>query len=965
MAAYSPSNNSLSFHEGDIDRKVLREIKRRFLAVNTERIARAQSLQAPRQKRFLELLPLLLHVNHPLFPGYVNKDTPVGITGYKPDRIALQQARSLSRSFRHNPRHQTYGDIHSVFLMGSTGTIAQSNASDLDIWICYRNDLLASELELLEQKLQLISRWGASLNLEANFFLMDSQKFRLGLRQGLSTEDCGSSQHYLLLDEFYRTGLLLAGRYPIWWLIPPEEDARYTEISNTLVDKRYIPDSESIDFGSTHEIPAGEFIGAGMWQLYKGVDAAHKSILKIGLTEAYAQEHPHVGFLSTEYKKAIYANRLDVDELDPYVMVYRKLERYLQDNHETERLELIRRCLYFKAKIPLSKHRASQRSWRGKLLSKLVKQWQWDEGLIKRLDERYRWNIQSIMQEREALVAQLTHSYQFLANFAQQHSESDDTFTINQADMATLGRKLYAAFERKGGKLELVNPNITHRVSEDPLTFYYDDQKEKKNAANTWALYLGQHTLEQLTFHRPIKRSQSFIELIAWCYFNRIINASSRLSLHAESSDLDKTAAQKIIQSFEKNFPLDSYRETLNRFEENAYIAHSALFLNVGLDPFARATEKGLSRLSMRTDPLSYSGLKDNLTLSVDQVTINSWGEIFTTRFAGENAVLNCLLDFLQNQPQKINTETAAQSCQLHVHCFSATRSQSIAERIQQLFEDVAIRYQRNQNVRYILEIDRTYHLLHLQTETPWMENFPSTSGLLDALNKPQPTFSPIVLDRETDSLPTLGLICHHNQAEVLQIFYNPGPKQTEVYIADATGSVYFGHVYSGDETGLLSQLQRFTHTTLYRQSAESADQPLITKNPHLQFYKICGNKSGRRLFLETKNLPSEAKATRYYNVQAIAELDGHGQVVFSIFCNNTAFTQVEYGKNLFNAVSKHILKHRKSQQLYPCYITDLDLSSIKHKLGQGNVFSISQYFQFKFKLEQALNQALFSHSSQ
>jgi adenylate cyclase class 1 len=963
MAAYSPSNSSLSFHEGDIDRKVLREIKRRFLAVNAERIKRALSLQTPRQKRFLELLPLLLHVNHPLFPGYVNKDTPVGVTAYKPDRIALQQARSLSRSFRYNPRHQAYGDIHSIFLMGSTGTIAQSNASDLDIWICYRSDLLPNELELLEKKLHLISRWGASLNLEANFFLMDSQKFRLGLRQGLSTEDCGSSQHYLLLDEFYRTALLLAGRYPIWWLIPPEEDARYTEISNTLIDKRYIPDNESIDFGNTDQIPAGEFIGAGMWQLYKGVDAAHKSILKISLTEVYAQEHPHVGFLSTEYKKAIYANRLDANELDPYVMVYRKLERYLQDNNEAERLELVRRCLYFKANIPLSKHRASQRSWRGKLLSKLVSQWQWDEGLIKRLDDRYRWNIQSIMQEREALVAQLTHSYQFLANFAQQHSESDDAFTINQADMASLGRKLYAAFERKGGKLELVNPNITHRVSEDPLTFYYDDQN--KSVANTWALYLGQHTLEQLVFHRPLKRSQSFIELIAWCYFNRIVNASSRLSLHAESSDLDKIAAQRIIQSFEKNFPLDSYRETLNRFEESAYIAHSALFLNVGLDPFAQATEKGLSRLSMRTDPLSYSGLKDNLTLSVDQVNINSWGEIFTSRFTGENAVLNCLLEYLQSQPQQINPDAAVQSSRLYVHCFSATRSQSIAERIQQLFKDVATHYQRKQNVRYILEIDRTYHLLHLQAETPWMESFPSTSGLLDALNKPQPTFSPIVLDRETDSLPALALICHHNQAELLQIFYRPGPQQTEIYIADPKGAVYFGHVYSGDETSLLAQLQRFTHTTLYRQSTESADQPLITQNQHLQCFKICGNKNGRRLFLETKNLPSETKAARYYSVQAIAELDAKGQVVFSIFCDSTAFTQVEYGKNLFNAVSKHILKHRKSQQLYPCYITDLDLSSIKHKLGQGNVFSISQYFQFKFKLEQALNQALFSHSSQ
>ncbi|MBL4607163.1 MAG: hypothetical protein JKY01_04965, partial [Pseudomonadales bacterium] len=142
-------------------------------------------------------------------------------------------------------------------------------------------------------------------------------------------------------------------------------------------------------------------------------------------------------------------------------------------------------------------------------------------------------------------------------------------------------------------------------------------------------------------------------------------------------------------------------------------------------------------------------------------------------------------------------------------------------------------------------------------------------------------------------------------------------------------------------------------------------DPALVQQHQHIQFFKICGKENSRRLFLETKMPPDNTKGTRYYNVQAIAELDAKGNVVFSIFCNNTAFRQVEYGKELFNVVSQHILKHRNSQQRYPCYITDLDLSSIKHKLNQGSVFSISQYFQFKFKLEKALNQALFSHSSQ
>ncbi len=86
-----------------------------------------------------------------------------------------------------------------------------------------------------------------------------------------------------------------------------------------------------------------------MWQLFKGIESPYKSVLKLLLTEVYASEHPQVSCLSLRYKQAIYAGRLDVEDLDPYVMLYRRLEEYLKARGETERLELIRRCLYLRS----------------------------------------------------------------------------------------------------------------------------------------------------------------------------------------------------------------------------------------------------------------------------------------------------------------------------------------------------------------------------------------------------------------------------------------------------------------------------------------------------------------------------------------------------------------------------------------------------------------------------------------
>ena len=119
-----------------------------------------------------------------------------------------------------------------------------------------------------------------------------------------------------------------------------------------------------------------EFVGAGVWQLYKAIDSPYKSVLKILLTEVYAAEYPDVEPLSTSFKRAIYSDDLDIDELDPYVVVYRKLEDYLLERNELKRLELVRRCFYFKVGKALSRpSRTSSKSWQRQLMEKLVAQW--------------------------------------------------------------------------------------------------------------------------------------------------------------------------------------------------------------------------------------------------------------------------------------------------------------------------------------------------------------------------------------------------------------------------------------------------------------------------------------------------------------------------------------------------------------------------------------------------------------
>lgn len=235
-------------------------IKRRFLALNRDRLQRINSSLLWRQRGALDLLPLLFQINNESLPGFISKDVPAGISNYKPPSTAIDAATRLNKRFKHSSRALARYDIYSLFLTGSSGTIAHAKDSDFDIWICHRPGLSTEALNLLESKASAISEWCASLNLEVHFFIMDEMRFQQKNVVSLDKESSGSALHLLLLEEFYRTSILLAGRMPLWWFVEPDQENNYEECAAELLRKRRVAEYEVIDFGPVNNIPAEEFL---------------------------------------------------------------------------------------------------------------------------------------------------------------------------------------------------------------------------------------------------------------------------------------------------------------------------------------------------------------------------------------------------------------------------------------------------------------------------------------------------------------------------------------------------------------------------------------------------------------------------------------------------------------------------------------------------------------------------------
>ena len=956
--------NSSSIDQG-VDRKALTIIKNRFLKVNNARLARTKSALLARQQIFLDILPMLFHVNHPMLPGYVSHQTPCGVSHYAPSKQQIQKTQRLARSFTYHRQHGELPKIHGIFLMGSCGTVAQSESSDLDIWICHHDNLDADGKLLLKQKTDAITRWAETTGLEAHFFLMNAEKFRLGEREELSSEDCGSSQHYLLLDEFYRTGLFIAGRIPIWWLVPPEEDPHYDYYANTLRDKRFVKADDTLDFGGIAEIPAGEFVGAGIWQLYKGIDSPYKSALKILLSEVYAQQFPNIEPLSCSFKRAIYQDKLDIDELDPYVMVLRKLEHYLVNRNELERLELIRRCFYFKVGKAVTKPQSNPtKSWQRQLIEKLVREWQWPTQQLKNLDGRHKWRVSQVIAEQKDVVRELTNSYRFLLEFARR---SQATALINSTEMTVLGRKLYAAFEKKAGKIAWINPGISQNLAEDSLTFYqFETAGSGKLAWAVTAEPLNNRDTPQAS--TSLKQADEIISLLAWCHFNGIIDKATRIGIIKGEHNISDYELQGIIRSLSNKLPTasqytDDSDASHERFSRPMHPTQLQLFINIGTDPLANIRSQGIERLSNRTDSLAYSGFGDNLVLNIEQVLVNSWGELNTRRYDGENALVRCLRDYLQMLPPGGQHALP----QLYIHCFCPTRAAAISHRLEELFRDVAACYYsgtRPACSRYVFEIQREFFVLQFIDQRPQVERCESYSSLISHLSRPQTSYSPVVVDRYCLADSPLKTISEFSQADSLQIFYQRLGDTANIYVSDELGSISYLQVAAIDDHSFLIPLDQFLQSTLFRQNSEAIDftseqkNTLASNSIDLQYYQL--QQSHNHYQALRKNPIADNGSVYFFNVQALGNRSNDGQLLFNIYCDQQEFTELELGPELYDAVARFILDRRQSKQRYPCHITDLDLSRCIDLL-QGEMIQTCHYIKHKLKLEKSLNKALMS----
>ena len=539
----------------------------RVLRYNKARIERALTLMPEKHKPLFHVLPFLVHVNHEALPGYIapllsGETVPFGISNYsfRPDieKALLRCFPSESYLFSDIkqiwPRQRA---VESLVLMGSVGTIAQTDDSDFDFWVCIEGNRFSdTELSLLQEKLTAIEKWADNIfGIEVHFFLSEINKVKendFGIAEG---ESAGSAQALFLKAEFYNTNIVVAGKAPFWWLTPEKTtEKQYQAIYNSL-EKGGSPDLDwFMDLGHLEKLDASELFGAAIWQLGKAMDSPFKSVLKMAKLEVYLANISNGQPLCNLLKKHVHRGAEApgrVADIDPYALMFDELITHYKANGQPEDIGILQQCLYLKCACPLSQplFEGEKPNFKRKILASYARQWGWSRKQILHLDNQQDWAFSERVQLSRRVHSFLLKCYRRISKELSDHQQ-----VMDEKDMTVLGRRLSTYYAKKEDKIEFLRRAFDESLYCEKITIA---MRQLKNGDEVWSAYAGDLLSKSGIIDEAQKISQapSAIALMVWLVSSKIIDTSSKIYLDYNYGEVSELDLNDLLKHLCKNFP--------------------------------------------------------------------------------------------------------------------------------------------------------------------------------------------------------------------------------------------------------------------------------------------------------------------------------------------------------------------------------------------------------------------------
>ncbi|MEW6486827.1 MAG: class I adenylate cyclase [Thermodesulfobacteriota bacterium] len=599
-----------------------------FAAYDRYRRGRLAAQIGERGREALQLLPLLLHVNEPGLPGYVDDPLcPAGIADFSPHSDDLRLARRLFPEARLRRSGVLRPVVELVAVMGSAGTIGFSGESDLDVWVCHDPGTSDALLTVYRRKVLSVEAWlNRHAGLEVHLFFQAASRIRADDFGETGVEGCGSALGALLKEEFYRTGILLAGKAPAWRLVPPLADPdAYRRHWDALRATPGFPAGEYVDLGGVARVPPGELFGAAVWQIVKGWKSPFKSALKLGLLEYAVSSGREAPPLCEQLKQRVLAG----ERVDPYRLLFDQVLAHYRALGESGSEDLLARCFYLKTGIRLEAESGPRRRASGgsdeAVLAEYAAAWGWGARRLQHLNGFSAWKFEWVQALAREVDRYFLRTYQRIRETLEAEGEVQ---RITPRDLTVLGRKLQAVYRRAPHKVETLHL-VTQGVEEPSVSLY---QEVLPDGEAPWRLFRGRVTPLTVDGREGdlLRVSNDPLELLVWAAQNHILGARTRVFCHGLAGELPAADLEALAQG-------------LTAFVERAQ----------GREP----THEDLLGDAVPTAFLAVPNLLEEAeeVRDLGAVHATTWGETFYRRWEGPDAfrgfVEEALVAFLLESP--------------------------------------------------------------------------------------------------------------------------------------------------------------------------------------------------------------------------------------------------------------------------------------------------------------------------
>jgi len=333
----------------EVDRKTLRLRLDHFRTEHLNRLDAFRKTLSADQCLILDAMPLLLHSRHAALPGYVDADSPSGIDNYRPDATARRAVRQIALSYTEPRFVKSENQIQGLYLSRGhsfgSGNATHTPGALAPSRLRFQVISPAGRHPALAEKTRRIQGWAEARDVLIEIELIDPDS-------GYEAEATDTPN--LELDAFYANALHLAGRFPLWWLVPLNQRSNHRAYCRRLLQQRFVKATDFFDLGDIIRIPTGEIFHAALEELVAALENPWRSLPHLLLLEAYAAE-PETDFLSRRYKAWVTRERkvpssrsalsgaMDLGSTPadlPALLLTQFLEAFLKPRHQLQRLAL-------------------------------------------------------------------------------------------------------------------------------------------------------------------------------------------------------------------------------------------------------------------------------------------------------------------------------------------------------------------------------------------------------------------------------------------------------------------------------------------------------------------------------------------------------------------------------------------------------------------------------------------------